>query len=74
MAIKLWKVTKKKKKILTNIKVQSDRIADGGGTGVAPDKLKAITNDNYEKQLQSLYDTNENSGYNYFDLFVDNVR
>jgi len=42
---------------------------EGGGTGVAPDKLTAITNDNYEKELQKLYDTGENAvSYNYFSL------
>ena len=41
----------------------------GGGDGVAPDKLKAITNDSYEKQMQNLYDTGENAQkLNYFSL------
>ena len=36
---------------------------------VSPDQLTAITNDNYEKQLQNLYDTNEDAmSYNYFSL------
>ena len=42
---------------------------EGGGSGVAPDKLKAITNDTYEKEIQSLFDTGESAqSYNYFDL------
>ena len=42
---------------------------EGGGTGVAPDKLTAITNDNYEQELQKLYDTGEDAmSYNYFSL------
>ncbi len=42
---------------------------EGGGSGVAPDKLKAITNDTYEKEIQSLFDTDDNTtAYNYFDL------
>ena len=41
----------------------------GGGSGVAPDKLKAITNDSYEEQIQKLYDNDDNAqSYNYFDL------
>ena len=42
---------------------------EGGGSGVASDKLTAITNDNYENELQKLYDTDENAvSYNYFSL------
>jgi len=42
---------------------------EGGGSGVAPDKLTAITNDNYENELQKLYDTGDNAvEYNYFSL------
>jgi len=41
----------------------------GGGDGVAPDKLKAITNDSYEKQMQNLYDNGEDAQkLNYFSL------
>ena len=42
---------------------------EGGGSGVALDKLTAITNDNYENELQKLYDTDESAvSYNYFSL------
>ena len=42
---------------------------EGGGSGVAPDKLKAITNDSYEKQMQNLFDNGENAQkLNYFSL------
>ena len=42
---------------------------EGGGSGVAPDKLKAITNDSYEEQIQKLYDSGDDVlSYNYFDL------
>ena len=54
----------------TDVKQKTNPEAqEGGGSGVAPDKLKAITNDTYEKEIQNLFDTGDNAReYNYFDL------
>ena len=51
------------KKILTNIKVQVLEDSRRWWFWCCVDKLTAITNDNYEKQLQSLYDEDDNLVY-----------